>query len=107
MTPARAAVLTGGLMTLTALAACGPVPVDQAERSCLDDARMATGPRTNILLGVGTGGRHTGGFGGVSVAVSGDYLAGRDPAQAFDRCVMRRSGQMPVVPLQQQPGWRG
>ncbi len=92
---------------MAALAACGPVPVDQAERSCLDAARLAQGPRTGVTLGVGTDGSRVRTGLGVSVDLSGDYVAGRDPAAAFDRCVMRRSGRMPVVPLAQQPGWRG
>lgn len=92
-----------------ALAACGPVPVDQAERTCLRDAQLAERPRTNVSLGVGTGlgGGGTRGFGSVSVDVSGDYLMGRDPSQVYDRCVQRRSGQPPRRPLQDQPGWAG
>lgn len=92
-----------------ALSACGPVPVEQAELTCLRDARLAEGPRTNVSLGVGTGigGGGTRGFGSVSVDLSGDYLMGRDPSQVYDRCVQRRSGQPPRRPLAEQPGWTG
>lgn len=103
----RAAYLTG-LALVASLAACGPVPVDQAERSCLRDARLAQHPRGSVTMGVGGGdggGLHT--MGRVSVEVSDDYIMGRDPSEVFTRCVINRSGQMPTVPLESQPGWRG
>lgn len=105
MTGGRAASL--GL--LAALAACGPVALEEAERSCLEDARLAAAPRTTVALGVGTGlgGGGTTGFGRVSVDLSGDYLMGRDPSQVYDRCVRRRSGRPPRQPLADQPGWAG
>lgn len=94
-----AVLLTG------ALAACGPVPVQQAELTCLRDAELAVRPRTNVALGVGTGfGGGTRSFGSVSVDLSGDYLMGRDPSAVYDRCVQRRSGQPPRLPLAEQPG---
>ena len=90
------------------MAACGPVPVEQAELTCLRDAELAVRPRTNVAVGVGTGfDGDTRGFGSVSVDLSGDYLMGRDPAQVYDRCVQRRSGQPPRRPLSDQPGWTG
>jgi hypothetical protein len=74
------------LLPLLMLAACAPIPVDEAERQCL------------------AGG--TGGFGAqVTIDVSTDYLAGRDPAAVFDACVLRRSGNPPSRPLTSQPGW--
>ncbi|WEF23355.1 hypothetical protein [Paracoccus sp. S3-43] len=96
------------LLLVGTMAACGPVPVEQAELTCLRDAELAVRPRTNVALGVGTGfGGGTRGFGSVSVDLSGDYLAGRNPSQVYDRCVQRRSGQMPRRPLAEQPGWTG
>ncbi|WP_299363222.1 hypothetical protein [uncultured Paracoccus sp.] len=95
------------LPVLTGLAACGPVSVAQAERSCLDDARLAAGPRTHIAVGIGSDGHSVRPSGGVAVELSGDYVMGRDPAEVFDRCVLRRSGEMPTRPLAEQPGWRG
>lgn len=89
---------------LLGLAACGPVPVAQAERTCLEAARDARGPRGEIGVGAGSGG-FRGGY--VSIGVSSDYLSGRDPSEVFDNCVRRRSGQMPTRPLYDQPGWRG
>lgn len=100
--PALAALL----LLATGLAACGPVPVDQAERSCLRDAREASAPRSQAVLGVGTDGDDVGVLAGFSVSVSSDYITGRDPAVVFHDCVVRRSGQVPTRPLHQQPGYR-
>lgn len=96
------------LIAITGLAACGPVPVAQAERSCLSDARLALGPRSEVNIGVGAvsgQGLHT--TGSVGIAMSSDSIMGRDPADVFNRCVMRRSGQMPTRALYDQPGWQG
>lgn len=88
---------------LLGLAACAPIPVEQAERACLADARDATGPRTEMGIGVGSHG-YRGGY--INIGVSSDYIMGRDPSQVFQDCVQRRSGQMPQRPLYDQPGWR-
>ena len=103
-----ARALRMGLLPLIAVvAACGPVPVDQAERSCLRDAELAERPRGSVALGLGTGSGGTRGASRVSLEISGDYLRGRDPSEVFDRCVRNRSGQMPQRGLADQPGWRG
>ena len=88
---------------LLGLAACAPIPVEQAERACLADARDATGPRTQMGIGVGSHG-YRGGF--VQIGVSSDYIMGRDPSKVFQDCVIRRSGKLPERPLYEQPGWR-
>lgn len=98
----RAAALLG----LLALVSCGPVPVAQAERSCLADARSAQAPRSEVAVGMVGGRGGVSPYAGVSFEVSSDYLAGRDPAEVYNRCVMRRSGQMPTRPLYEQPGWK-
>lgn len=103
----RRASLIAAAFLLTGLAACGPIPVQQAERSCLEDARSATGPRGNVAVGVGSDGRSVNPVGRVELSISSDYLMGRDPADVFNRCVMRRSGEMPTRPLYDQPGWKG
>lgn len=95
------------LAFVAATAACAPVPVDRAERSCLLDAREARAPRGDIAIGLGTDGHSVRPMGRVSVSVSSDYVMGRDPSEVFNRCVLRRSGQMPTRPLQDQPGWVG
>jgi hypothetical protein len=88
----RAALLI--LVALPPLAACGPVPLDQAERLCVEEANLARRPR----------GKAVGAF---DVTVSTDFLLGRDPAQVFDACVKARSGQFPARSLDAQPGWVG
>ncbi|MBK4214873.1 hypothetical protein JJJ17_02925 [Paracoccus caeni] len=92
---------------LLAVAACGPVPVDQAERICLRNAELAQRPRGEVIMGVAGGSGSTGAVGRVTLDISSDYLAGRDPSDVFNRCVVNRSGQMPTRVLADQPGWRG
>lgn len=89
---------------LLGLAACAPIPVQQAERACLSSVNNATGPRTEMGVGVGSGG-FRGGYVQIGVS-SSDNIMGRDPSQVYANCVQRRSGQPPTVPLYEQPGWR-
>ncbi|GLL16314.1 hypothetical protein GCM10017577_74960 [Pseudonocardia halophobica] len=42
----------------------------------------------------------------MEIEVSSDYLAGRDPAQLYESCVYRQSGQLPSQPLYSRPDWR-
>lgn len=101
-------VRTFALILPLGLAGCGPVPVEQAERSCLRDAELAQRPRGEVAIGVGTGGRGgTSTVGRVGIEMTSDYIMGRDPSEVFTRCVVNRSGQMPTRPLPAQPGWRG
>lgn len=101
--PGARRVLMALAPAMLGLAACAPLPVDQAERICRDSARDALGPRTRAGFGVGSEGVR-GGF--IEVGISSDYVMGRDPSQIFQECVQRRSGQMPTRPLYEQPGWR-
>lgn len=97
------------LPILALLAGCAQkVPVEQAEASCVNDAFMAKRPRTDLDLGLGidTDGDISG-FGGISMRISSDYLAARDPAEVYSQCVYRRSGKPPRKPLYEQPDWRG
>ncbi|RMC32483.1 hypothetical protein [Paracoccus alkanivorans] len=97
-----------GLLLLPLLAACGPVPVDRAERSCLRDAELASRPRGEVAIGaIGGGGGGTRAAGRVELEISSDYILGRDPSDVFNRCVLRKSGQLPTRVLADQPGWRG
>lgn len=81
------------LVALSPLVACGPIPVDQAERACAEDARLAERPRGRVGLGIGSGG---GAAGVLDLNVSSDFLLGRDPSQVYDSCVKSRSGQFPT-----------
>lgn len=90
------------LCLMIPLASCGPIPVAQAEKICLDRARLAQQPRGSVSIGGTSDGDM---FGAIDVTVSSDYLQGRDPADVFNGCVKGRSGQFPTRPLYQQPGW--
>lgn len=89
-------------LALLLLAACGPIPLAQAERQCLERARLAQQPRGEVSLGVGSGGRVAG---GMELEITSDFLMGRDPSAVFETCVMQKSGQLPSRPLSQMPGW--
>lgn len=77
--------------------------VERAEAVCLDDARLAAGPRGEIAAGVGTGGPVS----KVEIEIGSDYIQGRDPAEVYDSCVVRKSGQPPTRPLYDRPDWKG
>lgn len=96
----RAALL---LVLPLALAACGPVPLAEAESTCFEEARLASAPRGHVAVGAGTGGLS----GEVELRVSSAYLQGRDPAEVYETCVFRKSGQMPRRPLYDRPDWKG
>lgn len=92
-------------LSLAAIAAaCGPVPVEQAEADCLNRAELAQHPRGWVAFGAGTGGWHGA---GAEVDISTDYLMGRDPAQVYASCVQAESGQPPRTPLYERPDWKG
>ncbi|SIS65275.1 hypothetical protein [Paracoccus saliphilus] len=98
----------GLLLLLGGLAACGPIPVDRAEQSCMRDAELASRPRGEVAIGaIGGGGSGTRTAGRIEMEISSDYILGRDPSDVFNRCVLRKSGQMPTRVLADQPGWRG
>ena len=99
--------LSAAVMGLAGLAACGPVPVEQAERACMDSARLAERPRGNVELGVGVGNGGPRTMGRVEIDVSSDYIMGRDPSQVYQSCVLRRSGQLPTRPYHDAPGGIG
>ncbi len=92
-----------GLALMAALAACGPVPVEQAERQCLSQAQLAQHPRGSVAVGTTSHGPAA----RVDLRISGDFLMGRDPDQVYSECVYRRAGQLPRNPLSSQPAWKG
>lgn len=91
------------LMTILLIAACGPIPVADAERQCLSRAYDASGPHGEVLVGVAGGKPRS----RVTLDISTDYLAGRDPSAVYDQCVLRKSGQPPSRPLYSHPDWKG
>lgn len=85
------------------LLACGPVPVEQAERLCVDRARLAEKPRGEIAVGATSDGRA---YGRVELEVSSDYLQGRSPESVFTACVINRSGEAPTRTYEDMKGGR-
>lgn len=87
----RLAVISG----LVALAACEAplLSPEQAALVCDERARAAQAPTGSVTIGANS---RSGGFGGVSLGVSSDYLMGRDPLQVYQDCVQSRSGQPPI-----------
>ena len=93
-----------GVAGLALLAACGPVPLPQAERECFQKARLAQQPRGEISLGANSDGKAVG---GIELTVTSDYVMGRDPSAVYDACVMQRAGVPPSRPLYSYPDWQG
>lgn len=85
---------------LLPLVACGPVSLQQAERECLSQARLAQQPRGSVAVGIGSDGKPRT---ALDVTISSDFIQGRDPSQVYDNCVVRRSGQMPSRPFSSIP----
>jgi len=87
----RATLLLGLFLVLTA---CGPVSPERAARECEERARKAAGPTGQVRIGAGSGGVTT----GLELAVTTDFLKGRDPIAVYDDCVWSRTGQAPIRP---------
>ena len=97
----RAVLTLAGI--LPALAACGPVSVEQAERACADRARTAASPIRLSEAAFGSDGMRA----AVDIDINTDTLSGRDPSALYNACVLRRSGQPPRQPLYTRPDWKG
>ncbi len=89
---------------LSVLTACGPVSLAQAERQCLERARLTQQPHSNVFVGVGSNGqtRLKG-----DITITSDYLQGRDPSAVYDACVYQKSGLPPSQPLYTRTDWKG
>ncbi len=84
-----------GLAIVATLAACDdpePVSVEQAMATCMEPARKASSPATSIGLGVDS---HKGVMSSFSIEFTEDYLAGRNPDDVFEECVIKHSGHRP------------
>lgn len=92
------------LLAPVLLVACGPIPVHQAERQCMERARLAQQPRGEVAVGVGSDGKARSRF---KLEVTSDYVLGRDPSAVYDLCVQQKSGQAPTRPLYSFPEWKG
>lgn len=80
------------LPLLAGLAACGPIPLEAAERQCAQQAYDAVRPRGYIGFGVGTDGHRVSTGSSVGISVTSDWIQGRDPNEVYTNCVVRRSG---------------
>ena len=63
-------------------------------------ARLAMQPRGEVRMGMNS---EVGAVAGFEIAVSSDYIQGRDPAQVYESCVYQRSGELPSRPLYDLP----
>lgn len=88
---------------LPALAACGPMSMEQAESQCFLRARQAVNPLAGSSVGMGTEGLY---IDDIALSVSSDFLRGRDPSTVYDTCVIQKTGQLPTRPLIARPDWR-
>jgi len=84
------------LLSVTMLAACGPVSPERAADMCEDRARAATGPTGEVGIGVGS----NGGSGSIEIGITSDYIQGRNPYEVYESCVRQKSGQGPIRPLE-------
>ena len=84
-------------LVLAAAAACGPVSPELAADQCEERARRATGPTGEVGIGVNSSGKVAN---SVSIGITSDYLAGRDPQVVYDSCVRQKTGQAPIRPLE-------
>jgi hypothetical protein len=79
------------------LSACTPVPVspERAAEICEDKARAAQGSTGRVSVGTNS---RTGGFGGLKIGLSSDFIAGRDPLEVYAQCIFDRTGAAPIRP---------
>jgi len=93
MTALRLSVLLSFVLAIV----CAPVPVDpeEAARECEERARAAQGPTGTITTGINS---RTGGFAGVEIGITSDFLLGADPFEVYSDCVWDLTGQAPIRP---------
>jgi len=78
------------------LAACGPIPPEEAADRCEERARAALGPTGEARIGVNSVDvRST----ELDLTITSDFIAGRDPQVVYETCVRNLTGQGPVRPL--------
>ncbi|MBM1220172.1 hypothetical protein JQU17_09025 [Ponticoccus sp. SC2-23] len=89
--------LSAMMILLALAAACTPVPVDpeEAARECEERARAAQGPTGTVTAGVNS---NTGGFAGLEIGITSDFLLGKDPLAVYSDCVWNLTGQAPFRP---------
>jgi len=80
---------------LVAGCAVPPVSPERAAEICEERARTAQGPTGRVTVGTNS---NSGGFGGLEVGLSSDYLSGRDPLEVYTSCVFDKTGTTPIRP---------
>ncbi|MBZ4023953.1 hypothetical protein CKO11_15995 [Rhodobacter sp. TJ_12] len=85
------------------LAACGPVPVEVAERQCLNQVRPTAPISGEARMGVTTEGFRS----GTELTFNLGTGSQGDPSARFNACVKRKSGRMPTRPLYARTDWKG
>ena len=88
-------VLAAMLALSTAACALPPPDPFRVAEQCEERARAAQGPTGEVTIGANS---ETGGFGGVAIGITSDYLRGADPVAVYEDCVFRRTGAAPVRP---------
>jgi len=100
----RAAGAYGALVAGLALAACAPIPVEQAEAQCLALVQPKAPLTGEAAMGVTSGGDFAS---KVELTVNLGSGGNADPSAVFDRCVYQKSGRMPTRPLYSRTDWKG
>jgi hypothetical protein len=97
------------LSLIIVLAACAQplVPVDVAEEQCLRSVLSGGAGNSSLSLGIGTStGNHSGVSTGIGLSTT-IPVGSRSPADQYDACVFRKSGQPPRQPLYTRTDWQG
>lgn len=83
------------VLALLLLGACTPISPQRAADICEKRAREAQAPTGEITVGVNS---NSGGLLEGSVGVTSDFLRGLDPVAVYDRCVLEKTGELPIRP---------
>ncbi len=93
--PGIAVVAFCGLMS------CGPVSPELAARQCEERANAAVAPTGEVGIGINSDGKVGTRF---EIGVTSDFIKGRDPYVVYEECVIQKSGQPPIRPLELETG---
>ena len=100
-------VLVLPLAAALALGACAPKTDAQrlanAEAACFERAYNAVWLRGSV----GAGFSSQGPYSGLSLSITSDALAKRDPEQLYESCVIDKTGHLPTQNLYSRLDWRG
>ncbi len=93
----RVGLVTYPVLAALVLTACGPVSPEVAAAQCEERARAAQGPTGEIGVGINSDGNVST---GLSIGLSSDFIAGRDPEEVYVNCVRQKTGMDPIRPLE-------